>query len=762
MFRIRTLLLSPCLALAVACAPSDASVDTADDAIRIANIQTPFGPLDLKFEIVDGLAIHQGDIELFEVDGAEHGNSSRGLRAAGIAKPQHGAQWPGGVVPYVIDDDLPNQQRVFDAIAQIEANTSINLVLRTNQDDYIEFTTKKSNCSSAVGRQGGKQKIRLAAGCFEGQIVHEIAHALGMWHEQSRSDRDTYIQINEANILDGDEHNFDKHTLPSGRNFGPYDLGSIMHYGPNFFSNGTGPTISLIGGGAFVANTTALSNGDIATIQRLYGFGAGSDYDGDGFGDLAIGVPWEGAGAIHEGALEVFYGSATGAPKAADIWYASQTQLGGAASPYANLGSAVANGDFDGDGYDDVAVGAPGASVGGEPAVGEVRIFYGSASGLSSAGAQLFDQSTPGVPGDAEAQDAWASSLTTGDFNGDGYGDLVIGASREAVGAKKDAGAVTVLYGTAAGLLADGAKMFHRGTDGVDGAVGSHDRFGAAVEAGDFDNDGYDDLAIGVPGEDVGQGQSAGAVNVLYGSEGGLSSVGDMLFHKDTSGVEGPAVGGEKFGSSLAAGDFDGDDYIDLAIGVPYEVIGGIAAVGSVNVIYGSEDGLDTDGDQRWHQDSEGVGGTNEYGDLFGAALAAGDLDRDGRDDLVIGVPGDSVGTIFRAGAVTVIYGTKDKLGGADSVQVHQNTNGIKGGAEPYDRFGSAVSVLDLDGDAFGDLIVGVPNEDVRQIKDAGAVAVIFGGKSGLTSAGDLLLHQDSTGAPGQAEAGDELGRALP
>ena len=141
----------------------------------------------------------------------------------------------------------------------------------------------------------------------------------------------------------------------------------------------------------------------------------------------------------------------------------------------------------------------------------------------------------------------------------------------------------------------------------------------STTSACDFDGDGKDDLAIGAPGEDIGAIADAGAVNVLYGSGSGLTASGDQLWHQGVAGVMGGAEAGDLFGSSLACGDYDGDGKDDLAIGAPGEDVGALVDAGAVNVLYGSGSGLTATGDQLWHQDSAGILGGAEAGDLFGS-----------------------------------------------------------------------------------------------------------------------------------------------
>jgi hypothetical protein len=138
----------------------------------------------------------------------------------------------------------------------------------------------------------------------------------------------------------------------------------------------------------------------------------------------------------------------------------------------------------------------------------------------------------------------------------------------------------------------------------------------------DFNDDGFADLAVGVPLEDTAANTNDGGVNVIYGSAYGLSVTGDQFWNQDTPGIEGLAELGDFFGHSLAVGDFDGDGFADLAVGVPYEDTGGRIGDGGVNVIYGSAGGLSATGNQFWNQDTPGIEDQAEPGDEFGESLA--------------------------------------------------------------------------------------------------------------------------------------------
>jgi astacin len=182
-------------------------------------------------------------------------------------------RWPNGIVPYQIDPNLPRQERVRDALAHWQEKTTIRFVKRNNRNasqhpNYVYFRPA-NNCQSSVGMRGGKQNIDLANGCGRGSTIHEIAHALGFWHEQSREDRDRHIQIHWENIEPQHKHNFDQH-ITDGDDHGSYDYDSIMHYHATAFSKNGQPTISTIPPGRSIGQRNTLSQTDIATVKVLY------------------------------------------------------------------------------------------------------------------------------------------------------------------------------------------------------------------------------------------------------------------------------------------------------------------------------------------------------------------------------------------------------------------------------------------------------------------------------------------------------------
>ncbi len=461
---------------------------------------------------------------------------------------------------------------------------------------------------------------------------------------------------------------------------------------------------------------------------------AAGDFNGDGRDDLAIGVPLEDLDPtkvkFNEGAVNVIYGSSNGlsatSPRPDQFWTQDTAGVDDGTEERDFFGSSVSSGDFNGDGRDDLAIGAPGENVDTTGVIvneGAVHVLYGSSSGLSTSSPrtdQLWSQATPGVDDVAEEQDGFGFPLSSGDFNGDGKDDLAIGVSGEDVvtgaGTQTDAGAVNVLYGSSSGLSATTPRpdqFWTQSTTDVNDLAETDDDFGNSLSSGDFNGDGRDDLAIGVPEEDVvtgaGTQTDAGAVNVLYGSSSGLSATSprpDQFWTQSTTDVNDLAEMDDQFGFSLSSGDFNGDGRDDLAIGVPEEdvVIGAsnIIGAGAVNVLYSSSNGLSATSprpDQIWTQSTEGVNDVAELGDDFGESLSSGDFNGDGRGDLAIGVPEEDVvtgaGNQVGAGAVNVLYGSSSGLSATsprpDQIWT-QSTPDVNDVSEISDSFGDSLA----------------------------------------------------------------------
>lgn len=424
---------------------------------------------------------------------------------------------------------------------------------------------------------------------------------------------------------------------------------------------------------------------------------ASGDFDRDGYADLAIGAPGDGAARLApppddvatEGAVNILYGSRSGLTADRDqLWsHATLSQLG---QVWDEVGAAVASGDFDDDGYSDLAITGMRwtRSEEGSPITLAAIILPGGPGGLSTVGAR---------PSTISADAAfgfwyWRLALVAGDLDADETADLAVGHPLATVDGVSEAGAVSVFHGTSDGLPAIASQMWTQDSPGIAEQAEIGDGFGSSLAIGDFDADGYGDLAVGVPQERTDTGAWVGAVSVIHGSSGGLTADGNQFWELDAGdGVPGNGEDDDDFGAALAAGDFDGDGADDLAIGAP----GAASAYstedldwGMILVLYGGNSGLSTARWLLWNQNSPGVPGTPEGDDAFGASLVSGNYGRSGRDDLVVGVPREDVGSVQDAGMVNVIYGRASGLSGINAQGWTQSSAGVKGTAESGDWFG--------------------------------------------------------------------------
>jgi hypothetical protein len=506
---------------------------------------------------------------------------------------------------------------------------------------------------------------------------------------------------------------------------------------------------------------------------------ATGDFDCDGSDDLAVGDDTSFVGSSQiplAGSVSIGFGDRLTGLRTGGGQLINQDSSGiiGAAEQQDRFGEALAASDFNADGCSDLAIGVPGEDDAGAGTTdsGGAHVLFGAAGGLSGSNDLFLPGSEPAPNGTTSGHRKGEALTALRWTSASALPFLAISAVGHAPNLLFRAGGVAVRR-SGSGLLATPVDFVSRSdfpfeTDRIFGF------FGSTLAAGDFNNDGFDDLVAYafsegciVPGPPALCNEGRGILWIVYGASA-VSGFEYERIDQDTPGVPGAPENSDAFGRALAVGDFNNDGRDDLAVGAPGEDIGNIVSSGSVTILYGANGGLRGNaGTSIAFGQTEIDGLAAEAGDEFGAALSVGDFNRDGFDDLAIGVPLEDVGAVEDAGSVAVVYGSPAGIDTGVSKVFDLSTSGISGNAATDDRFGIALSAGDFNDDQVDDLAVGIENRRNPFDIPVGAVSMIFSTADTVTSIESITPNPVLVGQPytvavrstRQNTGGTQLGR---